>query len=159
MTIFPMPDPNPVIPHQLENYLFDRYIHMMLRIFVVLTLTLLPVLLPLNIFGGKDDSSGVKGMDRLSFANVGLSHTGRYWVHLLVAIFVALFICFVLQFELQSYSRFQDASTEARVEETTILVVSAFKKQLTCESIQRYLGNVTGGIQRIKINRDSNVVT
>jgi hypothetical protein len=62
----------------LENYLLERYLHTMLRIFILLALVLLPILVPLNVVDGKNESGGVMGLDRLSFANVGLFHTNRY---------------------------------------------------------------------------------
>jgi hypothetical protein len=78
MAFFPMPDPRPDQLSRLENYLFDRYIHTILRIFILLALTLLPILLPMNVLSGRNEARGVRGLDRLSFSNVGLSHADRY---------------------------------------------------------------------------------
>jgi calcium permeable stress-gated cation channel len=65
-----------------------------------LALLLLLILVPLNVVDGKNKQGGVKGLNRLSFANVGLSYTNRYWAHLILALFVAIFVCLILRFEL-----------------------------------------------------------
>jgi hypothetical protein len=154
MLLFPMPDPNPQQVLAFENYLFDRYIHTMLRIFLQLASTALPILLPVNLVGGKNIPGGVRGLDQLSFANVGFSHTNWYWVHLLVAACVTAFVCLILQFELQSYARFQVVFAAAQTEGTVILVSSISSRRLTSEWIQHHFGDVLGGIRGIKINRD-----
>ena len=82
-----------------------------------------------------------------------LTLTG-FWVHLLAAIAVVVFVCSILQCELQAYSRFQEASVSAQIEGTTILVVSASRSQLTFESIQHHFSSTSGGIRSIKMNRD-----
>lgn len=104
MIFLPMQDPSSDQLSGLENYLFDRYMHTLLRIFILLGLSLLPILLPINL-GGKSETVGVKGLDRLSFSNVGFSHPYRYWTHLVSAVFVAISVCLILQAELRSYTR------------------------------------------------------
>lgn len=153
LVFFPMPDPTPDQLCRLENYLFDRYMHTLLRIFVLLALALLPALLPVDILGGKNEAEGVKGLDRLSISNVSASHTSQYWIHLLAAVFVAGSVCLVLRAELQSYSRFN----KARMVESpgsSILLVSASDKPLTAKSIQRHFSSVFGGVCSINLNRD-----
>ena len=154
MVFFPMPEPRPDQLFRLENYLFYRYIHTILRIFILLALTLLPILLPMNILGGKNEAGGVKGLDRLGFSNVGPSHADRYWAHLLAAIFVVVSVCLVLQGELQSYSRFQQATEAAQFEGSSILIVSTSKKPLSCKTIRNYFSSVSGGVHSIEMNRD-----
>ncbi|KFY69535.1 hypothetical protein V496_00155 [Pseudogymnoascus sp. VKM F-4515 (FW-2607)] len=153
LVFFPMPDPTPDQLPRLENYLFDRYMHTLLRIFVLLSLVLLPALLPLNILGGKNEAEGVKGLDRLSISNVSALHTGQYWIHLLAAVFVAGSVCLILQAELQSYSRLSKA-TGVESPGSSILLVSTSNKQLTARSIQRHFNGVFGGVCSININHD-----
>ncbi|KFY30556.1 hypothetical protein V493_01829 [Pseudogymnoascus sp. VKM F-4281 (FW-2241)] len=152
MIFLPMPDPKSDQSSGLENYLFDRYMHTLLRIFILLGLTLLPILLPINL-GGKSDIVGVKGLDRLSFSNVGFLHPERYWAHLVSAIFVAISVCLILQAELRSYSRFEE-SLGAQSTGSSILLVSSSKKPLDPEAIRRHFSTMFGGVQGITINRD-----
>jgi len=136
----PAPDSHNVLG--LENYLFDRYLHTILRIFIILTLTLTPLLLPFNLLQDRNETGGVRGLDRFSFANVSLSHTDRYWVHLTAAIFVVVLVSLILQHELQSYRHFLDNIITGHVDRSTILLVSASKEQLTSEIIQRELQGI-----------------
>jgi hypothetical protein len=78
MLFSPIPDPDLKHASRFENYLLDRYLQTMLRIFALLGLIILPVLLLLNIIDGRNELGGVRGLDRLSFLNISLSHTGRY---------------------------------------------------------------------------------
>ena len=151
MIFLPMPDPKSDQLSGLENYLFDRYMHTLLRIFILLGLALLPILLPINL--GKSETVGVKGLDRLSFSNVGFSHPYRYWAHLVSAIFVAISVCLILQAELRSYSRFEE-SLGAQSTGSSILLVSSSKKPLAPEAIRRHFSAMFGGVQGITINRD-----
>jgi hypothetical protein len=100
MLFLPMPDPHLKHASGFENYLFDRYLHTVMRIFILLGLTITLILIPLNTIDGRNELQGVKGLDRLSFSNVGLSHTDRYWAHLALAIFVIVSVCYILQHEL-----------------------------------------------------------
>ncbi|KAG4411201.1 hypothetical protein IFR04_015655 [Cadophora malorum] len=88
----PIPDPELKHASGFQNYLFDRYLQTVLKFFIVLGLVLLPVLLPLNVVDGRNELGGVRGLDRLSYSNIGLSHTGRYWVHLILATFVIILL-------------------------------------------------------------------
>lgn len=146
-----MPDPRSDQLSGLENYLFDRYMHTLLRIFILLGVALLPILLPINL--GKSETVGVKGLDRLSFSNVGSSHPYRYWAHLVSAVFVAISVCLILQAELRSYCRFEE-SLGAQSTGSSILLVSSSKKPLAPEAIRRHFSVMFGGVQGITINRD-----
>ena len=70
-----MPDLNVNEIQGIENYLLDRYLYTVLRIFIALALVILPILLPLNVISSSSKVGGVNGLDRLSFANIGLSYT------------------------------------------------------------------------------------
>jgi hypothetical protein len=75
-----LPTLDPYLKHVsgFENYLFDRYLHTILRIFLLLGLIIPPILILLNVVDSKNELGGVKGLDRLSFTNVSLLHTNRY---------------------------------------------------------------------------------
>jgi hypothetical protein len=79
-----------------DNYLFDRYLHTVVRIFILLALTIPPILILLNLLERRDKLGGVRGLDRLSFSNVGFLYTNRYWAHLVLAVFAVVSVCFLL---------------------------------------------------------------
>jgi hypothetical protein len=58
-----------------SNYLFDCYLYTIVRIFLLFCLTVLLILLLINIINGQNESGRVKGLDRLSFLNVGPLYT------------------------------------------------------------------------------------
>lgn len=78
MFLFPIEDISIDEIFRLENYLFERYLYTLLRIFVPLALLLLLILILLNVINSKNKPGSVKGLDRLSFVNVRLSYTDRY---------------------------------------------------------------------------------
>lgn len=120
-------------------------------------LIVLPILIPLNVVGGKNEPGGVKGLDRLSFSNVGLSHTDRYWAHLGVAIFVIVSVCQILRLELRDYTRVQRSVVPSELSasrEACLLLVANSKQQLSVKAVRRYLYNIAGGVHAIKPNRD-----
>jgi hypothetical protein len=77
MLFFQMPD-FPLHVSGLDNYFFDRYLYIVTRIFLLLKLTIPSILIPLNVVDSKNEAKGVKGLDRLSFSNISLSHMNRY---------------------------------------------------------------------------------
>ncbi|RDL31558.1 Uncharacterized protein BP5553_09767 [Venustampulla echinocandica] len=152
MLVFPGPDPHLKHPSNLDNYFFDRYLHTITRIFLLLGLTVPPLLIPLNVVDGKDEIGGVKGLDRLSFSNVSFSHTDRYWVHLGVAIFVVTSVCHVLRREVREYARIQSVS-HLCVRRSSLLITSSIQ-QPSSKAIRRHFRKTAGGIRSITINRD-----
>ena len=48
---------------RLENYLLERYLYMMLRIFILLALVLLLILVPLNVVNSNNKLGGVIRLD------------------------------------------------------------------------------------------------
>jgi hypothetical protein len=158
MLLSPVPDPHLKDASGFENYLFDRYLHTILRIFILLGLIIMPILIPLNIVHGKNESGDVKGLDLLSISNIGLSHTDKYWAHLLLAILVVVSVCYILQQELRDYSRLRNifqASAQKNNEESSLLIVSRSNgQQLSVEAIQRHFHSISSGINSIMINRD-----
>lgn len=93
----------------LDAYFFLRYLRTLLRIFIALSLIVIPTLVPLNLIHGKNAPGGVQGLDRLSWANVGLAYTSFYWAHLIMAIMVSTFVCYTIYIELTEYIRIRQA--------------------------------------------------
>ena len=152
----PMPDPEMKHATGLDNYFFDRYLHTMVRIFLLLGLTIPAVLLPLNLIDGWNQLGGVRGLDRLSFANIAPSHTSRYWAHLVLAIFVVFSVCVILQREIQDYNRLQQTLGASGLDlpSSSVLLVSNSRKPLSTEAIKRYFHNASCEVYRIVVNRD-----
>jgi hypothetical protein len=136
----------------LDNYFFDRYLHTLTRIFLLLGLTVPPILIPLNMVDGKNEAGGVKGLDRLSFSNVGFSHTDRYWVHLVVAILVVALVCHMLRREVQEYRRIQSVSC-LDISRSSLFISSSIKG-LSSKAIQRKFRKTAGGVRSVTLNRD-----
>lgn len=112
------------------------------------------MLLPLNIVNGKNELGGVRGLDRFSYSNIGLSHTGRYWVHLVLAIFVITLVCYTIQGELWNYTRLQSSLGRDSCKGSCLLLVSSAEKQLSANAIKRQFHNICGGVYEVTINRD-----
>ncbi|KAG0644996.1 hypothetical protein D0Z07_9212 [Hyphodiscus hymeniophilus] len=154
-----LPPPDPYFKHtsEIDNYFFGRYLHTITRIFLLLGLIISPILIPMNVVGGKNEAGGVKGLDRLSFSNVGLSHTDRYWAHLAVAIFAIVSVCHILRLELRDYTRVKrsvGASGSDAYSDTSLLLIANSKKQLSVRAVWRHFHKTAGGVHAIKPNRD-----
>lgn len=148
--LFPPPDFQRKHATGLDNYFFHRYLHTLTRVFLLLGLIISPILIPLNAIDG-DETGGVKGLDRLSFSNVSMLHTDKYWVHLVVALLVTIFVCYIIQQELQEYTRIRHLST---VDVFRSLLVSSSARPLSLTEIQRHLHKTAGGVRAITSNRN-----
>ncbi|KAE8352253.1 hypothetical protein BDV28DRAFT_161900 [Aspergillus coremiiformis] len=153
----------------LDAYFFLRYLRMLLKIFLPLGCIILPVLLPLNKAGGKDQNfwnataSGgqwnVTGLDQLAWSNVTPENTSRYWGHLIMAIITILYVCAVFYDELRNYIRLRQAYLTSpqhrlRASATTVLVTAIPERWLTVEALDALFDVFPGGIRNIWINRN-----
>ncbi|KAI9799104.1 MAG: hypothetical protein M1825_004871 [Sarcosagium campestre] len=145
----------------LDAYFFLRYLRTLLKIFVPLAFVILPALLPLNKIGGKGTQNGynVTGLDQLSWGNVSPSKTNRYWAHLLLAILVVAYTCFIFFDELRGYIRLRQAYLTSpqhrlRASATTVLVTAIPRKWLSVEALEGLYDVFPGGIRNIWINRN-----
>ena len=154
----------------LDAYLFLRYLRMLLKIFAPLCFIVLPVLLPLNAAGGKDTNYqnatdissprwNVTGLDQLAWGNVTPHHTQRYWGHLVVAIFVIVYVCAIFFDELRGYIRLRQAYLTSpqhrlRASATTVLVTSIPAKWLGKDSLFNLYNVFPGGVRNVWINRN-----
>jgi len=142
---------------------------MLLKIFVPLSFLLLPVLIPLNKVGGKDNRPrddtqngttwNVTGLDQLAWGNVDPHHTGRYWGHLIMAVVVVVYVCAVFFDELRGYIRLRQAYLTSpqhrlRASATTVLVTAIPERWLSVEALDALYDVFPGGIRNIWINRN-----
>ena len=143
----------------LDAFFFLRYLRTLLKIFVFLSLIIIPVLVPLNLVHGKNAPGGVQGLDRLSWANVGLAHTSFYWAHLLMALTVIIFVCHNIYAELIEYVSIRQAYLESpqhrlQAFANAILVTDIPKRFLNIPNLTRLYGVFPGGVRTVWINRD-----
>lgn len=140
----------------LDAYFFLRYLQMLLKIFFPIALVVLPILLPINAKSGE----GAHGLDRLAISNVAPQYReNRLWAHLLLAVGVVLWVCYVVYRELRGYIRVRQAfltSPEHRIRAsaTTVLVTGIPRKWLTLEALNGLYDVFPGGIRNIWINRN-----
>ncbi|KAE8383411.1 hypothetical protein BDV26DRAFT_138621 [Aspergillus bertholletiae] len=152
----------------LDAYFFLRYLRMLLKIFVPLGCIILPVLLPLNKAGGKDqnykngtESGGtwnVTGLDQLAWGNVTPENTSRYWGHLIMAVITIVYVCAVFYDELRNYIRLRQAYLTSpqhrlRASATTVLVTAIPERWLTVDALDSLFDVFPGGVRNIWINR------
>ena len=142
---------------------------MLLKIFLPLSFLILPILLPLNTIGGKDNtiqsgsSNGtrwnVTGLDQLAWGNVTPEHTDRYWAHLVLAVVVIIYVCAIFFDELRGYIRLRQAYLTSpqhrlRASATTVLVRAIPQKWLSAEALDSLYDVFPGGVRNIWINRN-----
>src|SRR6266498_408841 len=151
----------------LDAYFFLRFLRMLLKIFIPLALLILPILLPINKAGGRGTSyrlengtaSNVTGLDQYAWGNVSPEKTNRYWAHLILAIVVIVYACYVFFDELRGYIRLRQAYLTSpqhrlRASATTVLVTAIPRKWLSVEALDGLYDVFPGGIRNIWINRN-----
>ncbi|ETN45181.1 uncharacterized protein HMPREF1541_10058 [Cyphellophora europaea CBS 101466] len=155
----------------LDAYFFLRYLRTLLKIFVPATCIILPILLPLNLVGGRgpkfmagqtDDNNkamNVSGVDQLAWGNVRPDRTHRYWAHWFLAFLLICWICYVSFDELRNYIRMRQAYMTSpqhrlRASATTVLVSSIPSKWCTVEALEGLYDVFPGGLRNIWINRN-----
>lgn len=155
----------------LDAYFFLRYLRTLLKIFVPLALLILPILLPTNAvhgrgphfaegrFGNSTSWQNVTGLDQLAWGNVPPQKNNRYWVHLVLAIIVIVWTCFVFFDELRGYIRLRQAYLTSpqhrlRASATTVLVTAIPPKWCTFQALDGLYDVFPGGIRNIWINRN-----
>jgi calcium permeable stress-gated cation channel len=165
-SIFTYTDREVISKCGLDGYFFLRYLQTLLVIFVPLACLILPILLPINYIGGigsgfatSSNSTNVTGVDTVAWGNVSPSHTSRYWAHLVLAIVVVVWVCYVFFAELKVYIRVRQdylTSPEHRLKAsaTTVLVGAIPKKWLTEKALMGLYDVFPGGIRNIWINRN-----
>ena len=157
----------------LDAYFFLRYLRLLLKIFIPLAMVILPILLPLNAVGGRGSNfatgqrfgrnetawADVNGLDELAWGNVHPDKNNRYWAHLILAVGVVVYTCWVFFDELRGYIRLRQAYLTSpqhrlRASATTVLVTAIPRKWCTAEALDGLYDVFPGGIRNIWINRN-----
>jgi len=155
----------------LDAYFFLRYLRTLLKIFVPLSLLILPILIPINLIHGRGSHfavgqysnetsyTNVTGLDQLGWGNVRPDQTSRYWAHLILAIIVVVYVCYTFFDELRGYIRLRQAYLTSpqhrlRASATTVLISAIPRKWCTIAALDGLYDVYPGGIRNIWINRN-----
>ncbi|KAI4182225.1 MAG: hypothetical protein L6R41_006123, partial [Letrouitia leprolyta] len=156
----------------LDAYFFLRYLRTLLKIFVPLAFFIIPILIPVNVVHGRGSHfavgkyahnntvyNNVTGMDLLAWGNVRPEKNNRYWVHLVLAVGVVVYTCYVFFDELRGYIRLRQSYLTSpqhrlRASATTVLVTAIPRKWCTHEALDGLYDVFPGGIRNIWINRN-----
>lgn len=101
----------------------------------------------------------VEGFDQLAWGNVRPDKNSRYWTHLVLAIFVVVYTCFIFFDELRGYIRLRQAYLTSpqhrlRASATTVLVTAIPPKWCTLAALNGLYDVFPGGIRNIWLNRN-----
>jgi hypothetical protein len=161
----------------LDAFFFLRYLWMLIRIFLPLTLLLIPVLTPMNKIDGKDTNYyngqqgltqwNVTGLDQLAWGNIRPRNHHRYWIHLTMSIVVVLRVCSVICTEWKGFIRIRQAHLFSPLHQKepsarTILVRSlpqstdSEKEQI--QGLRTVFNHFPGGVRHIWMNRDYKIL-
>ena len=156
MPLFRTPNQTFIEKCGLDAYFFLRFLRMLLKIFVPLSLVILPILLPINKLSCSDCTVGP---DQLGWRNIPAVHYRRTWAHLILAVLTILWILYVIYTELRGYIRIRQAYLASpqhriRASATTVLVSGIPRKWLTLEALNGLYDVFPGGIRNIWINRN-----
>lgn len=140
----------------LDAYFFLRFLRMLLKIFIPLSVVILPILLPINRYSCSDCTVGP---DQLGWRNIPAVHAQRTWAHLILAVLTIVWILYVIYTELRGYIRIRQAYLASpqhriRASATTVLVSGIPRKWLTVEALNGLYDVFPGGIRNIWINRN-----
>ncbi|KAB8337311.1 hypothetical protein FH972_021612 [Carpinus fangiana] len=143
----------------LDSWLFTRYLWMCLRIFVPASLLILPVLLPLNAVGGSGQENNISGLDQLSWQNVKPENYNRYWGHLVMAIVLIIYCCYVFYDELLNFIKIRQTyltSPQHRIRASTrtIFVNNIPPELRSLKALDELFDVFPDGIRKIWLNRD-----
>ncbi|RYO81991.1 hypothetical protein DL766_007255 [Monosporascus sp. MC13-8B] len=160
----------------LDSYFFLRYLQTLLIIFIPIACIVLPILIPLNYVGGRNEDIGSgstatapdsspageyfpTGLDTLAWSNIQRRNADRYWAHLILALMVILWVCGVVFAEMRVYIKIrQDWLTTAehrlRASATTVLVSGIPDKWLNETALRGLFDVFPGGIRNIWLTRD-----
>ena len=159
--------PNEVVLRKagMDGYFFVQYLGLCLKMFLPMALIILPILIPINFVDGKgtntfgDTHYNVTGLDTLAWSNVAPEHTRRYWAHLILAIGVISWACYLFHHELLHYVEKRQEylgsrSHRLKASSTTVLILDIPKKLCTIEALMGLYDDFPGGVRRIWLNRN-----
>jgi calcium permeable stress-gated cation channel len=114
----------------------------------------------LGIYGSNDTLyTNVTGLDQLAWGNVHPRKNNRYWAHLILAVLVVGYTCYIFFDELRGYVRLRQAYLTSpqhrlRASATTVLVTGIPPKWCTFEALNGLYDVFPGGIRNIWVNRN-----
>ncbi|CAK7228088.1 hypothetical protein SCUCBS95973_006762 [Sporothrix curviconia] len=154
----------------LDAFFFLRYLQTLLLIFIPVACVVIPILVPINYVGGIGQSFGTNntnssgssipsGLDTIAWGNIKPANANRRWAHLILAVLVVVWVCFIFYNELRIYIKVrQDYLTSAehrlRASANTVLVSGIPTKWLTDEGLRGLFDVFPGGIRNIWLTRD-----
>ena len=154
----------------LDAFFFLRYLQTLLLIFIPIACVVLPILVPINYIDGIGQSFGTNnanssdpsvptGLDTIAWGNIKPTNTHRRWAHLILAVVVVVWVCYVFYNEFRIYIKVrQDYLTSAehrlRASANTVLVSGIPNKWLTEEGLRGLFDVFPGGIRNIWLTRD-----
>ena len=139
-----------------------RYIHILFKIFLSLSVIVVPVLAPLNFLGGSHPAQGVDGLDKLSWANVDPDHARFFWVHLFMTLFVVWYVCYIVYKELLFFVEVRNcflASPDHQTLDSAATVLATDTPQQSLHTLKDVYSMFPGGVRSIKLNRDVSVLS
>lgn len=103
--------------------------------------------------------TNIEGFDQLAWGNVRPDRNSRYWAHLVLAVFVVAYTCFIFFDELRGYIRLRQAYLTSpqhrlRASATTVLVTAIPPKWCTLAALNGLYDVFPGGIRNIWLNRN-----
>lgn len=148
----------------MDAYFFIRYLTMCLKIFFPMACIILPILIPINAVDGKGSQTiagthyNVTGLDTLAWSNVSPEHTSKYWAHLILAVGVVAWVCFIFHHELLHYVKTRQEylgspSHRLKASSTTVLITGIPDALCTIEALTQLYDDFPGGVRRIWLNR------
>jgi hypothetical protein len=164
--VFKISEQSEILPKAgMDAYFFLRYLSMCLKIFTPMLVVILPTLLPLNHNQGKGTRLiagtryNVTGLDTVAWSNVSPEHTERYWAHLVLAVAVVIWVCYIFYHELKHYivkrqEFLGSPSHRLKASSTTVLITDIPRTICTHEGLAEMYDGFPGGIRRIWLNRD-----
>jgi hypothetical protein len=153
----------------MDAYFFLRFLGMCLKIFTPMAIIMMPILIPLNVKQGKGTNTisgvtyNVTGLDTLAWSNVSPTKTSRYWAHLILAVGVVAWVCFMFHQELSHYISKREEFISSlghrlKASSTTVLIQDIPENLCNEEALEELYGDFPGGIRRIWINRDYTIL-
>jgi len=143
----------------LDAYFFLRFLQTLLKMFIPLAFVVLPILLTLNLACGNSGVSKVRGLDKLSWANFGMTHSNYYWAYLILALSTIVHFCYTIYQEFCEYVRIRQEYLVSslhchQVSATTVFLAGIPNSLLSSERLSDLYKDLFDGVQDVWINQD-----
>ena len=138
----------------LDGYFFLRFLRTILKIFLPASGVTFVLLLPMSLVHGGNGSSGVHGLDRLTWAGVDAAHSSYHWAHLVAALALVTYFCWVFHQELLHYIKIRQMHLVHRVSTRTVLISGIPKECRSVTSLTDMYNRIGRGVSEVWLNRD-----